>query len=287
MRLILGHNQFLGISHISEANASERDARFSTPQKILEAVQAASECGFKTMIIESHPRMRAFMELHAKTATFDMDFILQVPYVSGYVRQMSESGVKGVIGEIISGTPIHELFKTPFQLLPKLVQADYVGMGVKALDLEMSKYSKYEIKGTLLHNVVTDLLMSLDTESAFNEYFDRVQKRFGVKAGLITLNLPMLVSQLDQWGIKPGMILTPLNPYGFDMNPSKEAVEQCVRNSNLDIFAMNILGGGSIDLDIASNYLKGLKGLNGVVVGASSRKHMEELATVFNCSTPQ
>ena len=281
MKLILGHNQFLGISHISEANASERDARFSKPENILDAVQAASECGFKTMIIESHPRMRAFMELYEKTATFDMDFLLQVPHVSGYVRHMAESGVQGVVREIIAGTPAYEMLKTPFQLLPKLVKTDYVGMGIKALDLEMSKYSKYAIKGTLLHNVVTDLLMSLDSESAFNQYFDRVQRRFGVKAGLITLNLPMLASQLDQWGIRPGMILTPLNPYGFDMNPSKEAVEECVRKGDKEVVAMNILGGGSISLDEASSYLKSIKGLNGLVVGASSRKHMEELAAKF------
>jgi hypothetical protein len=281
MRLILGHNQFLGISHISEKNAADRNVRFSDPQKILEAVQAASECGFRSMIIESHPRMREFMELYEQTKTFDMNFILQVPYVSGYIRQMAESGVGGIVKEIISGTPVYELFKTPFQLLPKLVQSDYVGMGVKALDLEMSKYSKYDIKGTLLHNVVTDLLMSLDSEAAFGEYFDRVNKRFGVKAGLITLNLPMLDAHLNQWGLSPGMIVSPINPLGFDMNPSKEAVEECVEHSKFDIIAMNILGGGSIDLATASSYLKGLKGLDGLVVGASTRQHMKELGETF------
>lgn len=281
MRLILGHNQFLGISHTSESNASEKDRLFSDPAKILEVVKIAHECGFDTMVIEAHPRMRAFMDLYEKDGTFDMKFLLQVPYVSGYVRRMAESGIKGIVKEIISDAPMTSLLATPFQLLPKLIRSDYMGMGVKALDLETSKYSQYEISGVLMHNVVSDLLLSFDGESAFGDYFDSVKRRFGVNAGLITLNLEMMVTQLREWGLRPGTIITPINPYGFDMNPSKESVERVVNASDLDIYAMNIMGGGSIPLAEASEYLRGLKGLSGVIVGASSRKHIEELSRTF------
>jgi len=277
----LGHNQFLGISHISEKNASEKDRQFTDPAKILEAVQTAYDCGFRQMIIESHPRMKAFMQLYEKQRTFDMDFILQVPFVSGYVRHMAEGGVKSVAKEIISGTPLVELAKAPFTMLPKLLRKDYIGLGVRGLDLEMSKYSDYDIRGVLLHNVITDLLLSLDAESAYSGYFDRVNKRFGVKAGLITLNLPLLANNLEGWGLTPGMIMSPINPYGFDMNPSQEAVEKFVRDSKFHILAMNVMGGGSVGLPEAAKYVKGIGGVEGVVIGASSRKHMEELATAF------
>lgn len=281
MRLILGHNQFLGISHISEKNASERDSKFSDPQKILEAVQAASECGFKQMIIETHPRMREFMRLYERTKTFDMEFILQVPYVSGYVRHLAEGGVRGVIREMVSGVPVIELVKTPFGLLPKAVRSDYLGIGFKGIDLEMSKFNDFDISGVLLHNVLTDVMLSYDAASGYEQYFDYVQRRFGVKAGLITLNLTMLIESLSGWGLTPGMLMTPINPNGFDMNPSQETVERSVRESRFHIIAMNVLGGGSIKLEDAVRYLKGLPGLDGVVIGASTRKHMEELAEAF------
>ena len=281
MKLILGHNQFLGISHISEKNASEKDRMFTDPAKILEAVETAYDCGFRQMIIESHPRMKAFMKLYEKQSTFDMDFILQVPFVSGYVRHMAEGGVKSVVKEVVSGTPLTELIKAPFTMLPKLLKKDYMGLGVRGLDLEMSKYSDFDISGVLLHNVVTDVLLSLDAENAYAGYFDRVQKRFGVKAGLITLNLPLLAEHLKGWGLEPSMIMSPINPYGFDMNPSREVVEKCVRDSKFHTLAMNVMGGGSVTLPEAANYINGLDGVEGVVIGASSRKHMEELASAF------
>ncbi len=281
MKLILGHNQFLGISHISEKNASERESRFSDPHRIFEIVQAASEFGFKQMIIESHPRMKQFMDIYEKERTFDMEFILQVPHVSGYVRSMAEGGVNGVVREVISGARFTELAKAPFQLLPMLLRSDYLAMGIKALDIEMSKYSHYDISGVVLHNVITDVLLSLDAKEGFNEYRDRVRRRFGFDPGLITLNLPLLHSHLSEWKVIPNMLITPLNPFGFDMNPSKQAVENCVRESKYDIIGMNVLGGGSINLSAASTYLKNLEGLEGIVIGASTSKHLEELANAF------
>jgi hypothetical protein len=284
LKLILGHNQFLGISHISEKNASEKDRIFSDPSKIYDAVEKAYECGFRQMIVEAHPRMKAFMKLYERNRTFDMGFIFQLPFVSGYVRLMAEGGVKGVAREIISGVPIIEIVKAPFTMTPKLIRKDYLGLGIKALDLEMSKYTEFDIEGVLMHNIVTDMMLAMDAESAYGDYFDRAQKRFGVKAGLITLNLPLLANHLDEWGLEPSMIMSPINPYGFDMNPSKEAVEEFIQSTKHKLLAMNVLGGGSVPLSEASRYLRELNRLEGVVVGASSRKHMEELATSFNGS---
>jgi len=282
MRTILGHNQFLGISHISEKKASEKDRMFSNPARILEAVETAYDCGFRDMVIEAHPRMKAFMKLYEKQDTFQMNFILQLPFVSGYVRHMAESGMKGVAREVISGTPVTELIKTPFAIVPKLIRKDYAALGVKVLDLEMSKFNDFDISGVLLHNVVTDVLLSLDARDAFDDYLDRVKRRFEVDGGLITLNLPLLGAHMDDWGLKPGMIMSPINPYGFDMNPSKESVEDFIRTSKIKLLAMNVLGGGSVTLDQASSYIRTLGNLDGVVIGASSRKHMDELVRAFS-----
>lgn len=281
MKLILGHNQFLGISHISESRASERDAQFSDPQRILETVRMAYDCGIRSMIVETHPRMRAFMELYEKDGTFDMEFILQVPHIAGYVRALSEGGVKEVVKEIISGVPAWDVIKTPFQVLPRYLRSDYVSIGVKGLDLEMSKYSKYDIKGVLLHNVISDVFLSYDAKEALEDYMDVVKRRFGVNGGLITLNLPVMCDQLREWGIRPSMVMSPINKMGFDMNPSKEEVERCITDCQYDVLAMNVMGGGAIKLSEAAEYLNGLKGLDAIVIGASSKKHMEELSERF------
>ena len=56
MELILGHNQFIGVSHISEERAREREKTFSKVENIYRVVEAASAVGLTDMIIETHPR---------------------------------------------------------------------------------------------------------------------------------------------------------------------------------------------------------------------------------------
>ena len=81
MELVLGHNQFIGVSHISEERGREREKKFSKVDNIYRVVEAASAAGVKNMIIETHPRMLDFVKYYKQNKTFDMNFYLQVPYV--------------------------------------------------------------------------------------------------------------------------------------------------------------------------------------------------------------
>jgi len=74
MELILGHNQFIGISHISEEQSRERNQRFSTAEGIYKIVEYAADLGFTGMIIESHPRMIDFLKYRYVCAAFSVLF---------------------------------------------------------------------------------------------------------------------------------------------------------------------------------------------------------------------
>jgi hypothetical protein len=63
VELIHGHNQFIGISHISEERGQEREKTFSKVENVYRVVEAASAVGFKHMITETHRHARVLSVL--------------------------------------------------------------------------------------------------------------------------------------------------------------------------------------------------------------------------------
>ena len=122
MELILGHNQFLVISHISEERSREREKKFSDVKNIYKIVEKAVDFGYKGMIVETHPRMLEFLKYYKENETFEIDFYLQLPYVQGYIQKMNEQGLSGLILEIIRRGGIKTMSST---LMKNLINYDF------------------------------------------------------------------------------------------------------------------------------------------------------------------
>jgi hypothetical protein len=281
MELTLGHNQFLGISHISDDKSREREQKFSKIENIYRVVETASELGYKSMILETHPRMVDFFNYYKENQTFDMNFYLQVPYAIGYVKKMNEKGVIGLVSDLMSQTGFSGAGSLALRGVVNLVKRDYMALAMSVLKLEVSPFTDVNIKALMLHNMVTDLLSSLGLSEAFLAYENYVKDNLGIDPALITLNFPMLKNNLEKWGIKPSFIMTPVNPHGYDMNPSKENVEASIKNYKGKLIAMNLLGGGAFSVKDANSYIKTFDNINHCVIGASSKAHLKELIDIF------
>ena len=281
MNLILGHNQFIGVSHISEEKSMEKEKKFSNIKNIYDTVETAAKLGYKDMIIETHPRMLSFLEYYKKNKTFDIDFYLQVPYVQGYIQKMNENGLSGLAMEIIKRGGFTTASALALKNVINIAKKDYSSIATSALRLEIAPFMDIKIKGLLLHNVLTDLLLSLQMQEIFNKYIDYVEDKLKLKPGFITLNFEMFKNNFEKWGISPPLVMTPVNPVGYDMNPSQNAVEACIRKYNGEIIAMNALGGGAVSVNKAGSYLKSFDKIRSCAVGASSEKHLRELVEVF------
>jgi len=282
MELIIGHNQFLGISHISEERSRERDRKFSNIGNIYKVIEKAVDLGYKGMIIETHPRMLEFLDYYKNNRTFNIDFYLQVPYAQGYIQKLNEKGLSGVIRDIIHRTGIKSASTIALKSIADMAKRDYLSMATSALKLEISPFVDIDIKALLLHNVVTDLLLALDVKDAFIEYGEYVERKLNIKPGIITTNFKLFKDSFGKWGIKPPLVMTPINLAGYDMNPSREIVESAIKKYKGDIIAMNVLGGGAFNIDKASGYLKSFDNIKYCVVGASTEEHLREIAEVFS-----
>lgn len=282
MDLIIGHNQFIGINHTSEDRSREREKKFSNIENIYKVVETASELGFGGMIMETHPRMIDFFNYYKDHQTFDIDFYLQVPYVVGYVKKMNENGVMGLMSDVIGQKGILGAGGMALKGATSFLKRDYLSIAMNVLELEVSPFTDINIKALLLHNVFTDLLLSLEVSDAFTTYQDYVKNDLGYPFGFDTLNFSLLSSRLKEWNVKPSYVMTPVNPEGFEMNPSKSAVEESMNHFNSNIIAMNILGGGAFSLSDSKNYLDSFDNIDHAVIGASSRDHLKELIETFN-----
>ena len=280
MQLILGHNQFIGISHISEEKSREKERQFSKVENIYKIVESASDLGYQNMIIETHPKMLDFINYYEKNQTFDMNFYLQVPYVQGYIQTINERGIQGFALDTIKKSGFistgHIALKGAWGFLMK----DYSSIAYSILKLEISPFTKVNIKAVMLHNVMTDLFLSLEAKDAFSDFISNI-KKLGLDYGFVTLNFPLLTYRFKDWEIPSPLIMTPVNPKGFDMNPSVDIVSDALRQHQGDIIAMNILGGGAFPLQESKTFLDSFKNIKYCVIGASSYNHLKENIEIF------
>jgi hypothetical protein len=281
VELILGHNQFIGVSHISEERGRERERKFSKVENIYRVVEAASAVGFKNMMIETHPRMLDFLQYYERNQTFDMNFYLQVPYVQAFVQTINQRGMRGFLSEMIgragvAGTSSLAL-KSAFNLLKK----DYLAIALSYFKVEIAPFSEFSVKALILHNTLTDLLMALEVSSAFSAFDQYVNDVLKLDFGLATWNFSLTKRNLERWDLRPAFVMTPVNVKGFDMNPTKDEIEAGLREYEGTVFAMNVLGGGAYSLPEAASYVKSFDAVKRCVVGASSREHLKELVETF------
>jgi hypothetical protein len=281
VELILGHNQFIGVSHISEERGRERERKFSKVENIYRVVEAASVVGFKNMIIETHPRMLDFLQYYERNKTFDMNFYLQVPYVQAFVQTINQRGMRGFLSEMIgraglAGTSSLAL-KSAFNLLKK----DYLAIALSYFKVEIAPFSEFSVKALILHNTLTDLLMALEVSTAFSAFDQYVNDVLKLDFGLATWNFSLTKRNLERWNLRPAFVMTPVNVKGFDMNPTKDEIEAGLRDYGGTVFAMNVLGGGAYSLPEAASYVKSFDAIKRCVVGASSKEHLQELVETF------
>ncbi len=130
-----------------------------------------------------------------------------------------------------------------------------------------------------MHEVVTDLCVSLQAKDLFDSYMQHVRNEFDAMPGFVTRNFVRFVEFFESRGLALNntVIMTPFNGIGFQMNPSKQSCEECLsRMEDCNVIAMSILAGGYLGLDAAIEYLERLQRLSGVVVGVSSSEHADQ-----------
>ncbi len=275
-RILLGDNPLMGVDHLSQERARLRG--IATAKNIVELLEFAYNVNVRGFVVSTHPQLKGIIEYLLKYTDLKekIRFYPILPYAYGYVRQMTEKGIVATITDALAPASVYEKARIMFSGGLSLIKKDTKGLLKTFIDVELLPLNEVNIKCVFLHDVLTDLALSLNLREIFELFIEHIKDKYKVRAGFVTKNFARLNRQLNEWNIEKQVIMAPFNKVGFQMNPSREECEEELRKCNHDVIAMSTLAAGYLKLDEAYDYLFRLPNIKSVVVGVSNKKHAEE-----------
>ena len=283
-KIILGHNPLFGVDHLNQARGNDKQLKFENKSALADVLRFAHSKGIKAMMMSTHPRAQVVLDIVANDPVLRDDFTIYplLPYIVKYVRQANEKGMMNLLLDILSKTSMNQKFNMMFSGV-KGVLGQNVNELIKILiDIEMLPFKGHKLGAIFLHDALTDLAVGLGTDSVLDAFRDHVESRFEVPAGLITKNVPLLRSRLDDRGWSNYLIMASFNKTGFFVNPSLEETTREVKRPGMYFIPMSTMAAGAISPDEAFSFLGEFETINSVVVGMSQKKHISETVDIIN-----
>jgi len=273
-KIIFGDNQFFGVNHMSEQIAIKQAQRFRTPEEIYKILEYVNDIGIKSFMFTTHDQLEPVFNKIKNTPKFkDFKLYPSMPYAHKYANAMVEMGIFEAINKFVPGNKIMSGIKG----MGSLISANPVPIMQLLVDSEMKLLKGMPVHGIMLQNIVTDLLIGLGMENILLEFASYVDKKYGVKAGFITMNYVKLHDILiNKFKMENPIICSDINKIGFRMNPNQKEVEEKIKEKKCHTIAMSILASGAILPKEAAEYIGRVDGVNSVLYGASSPAHIKE-----------
>jgi hypothetical protein len=214
----------------------------------------------------------------------DIVWYPSIPYPYKYANLVAEKGIFPAIGEIIfKGNSALDVLGIMSKGGMAVLGKDTVKMMQMLVDVEMKIFRGLPIKVIFLQNIITDLILGYGIKEIFFEYCAYIRKKYNVLPGLITQNMPYLLGKLKEWDIKGIVICSSFNKIGYLMSPDVNSYIQAAANNNKNdyqLLAMSTLASGAVSAKEAYDFIN-MQNIQGVVFGASDKKHIEETVNLI------
>lgn len=285
--ILLGDNPFIGVSHLAQEKAREERRELDLARKI-EVIEAGIDGGVTGFTFSTHQLNLELLEYIArekKDLLYKLNYYILVPYAQQYVRKANILGTAGLIKNFLVSALKPSRIK--WLLPPRLVN-----IATLFIEFEVEPYLKIlprdRVKAILLHEVLTELIIAynlVDLIKNMKKYFEKKGLGFGVE----TRNIGQLKAFLEKEGISVEYIMTPMNPLGYQMAPSKEEAEKAIvelaSRYKSKIIAINPLASGAITITQACKYLeKYREQIYAVAYGTSKPTRARENAKIIKMS---
>ena len=274
-RIVFGDNQFFGINHMSEEKARAQAIRFQETSAIIEVLDHAYAEGVRTFMCTTHERIAEICDhFRANLERYpDFQFYPCMPYAHKYANAVTDLGMLGALRSFL---PESGALGTLIQGGKALATSDIESIGQLLIDAEMKMFAGLKTPVIFIQNVVTDLLLGLGMKDTFRVFSDHVRTKYGAEPGFITMNVPMLLDALDQVGIVNPIVCANINKSGFRMSGGIERYEEVLRTRRFRPMAMSVFASGAIPPQEALAYVCGLKPVESILFGASSRQNIHQ-----------
>ena len=282
--ILLGDNPFFGVDHLSQERGRKKAKRSQNFDNILEVIQYSLHEGADGIVVSTHPKLKDLIDqMIAKSDLINkINFFPILPYVQGYVLKINEKGmVKTLMDTLNRSTSLQNKMKILTKGSLGAIRKDFFELFKVFIDIELLQFHNANMKTVFLHDVLTDLALSLNLKAVFETFQAHLDDKYNIEAGLVTKNFPKLVARLEEWNLKFSTIMTSFNKVGFQMNPSKESCEDCLLSYEGNVIAMSVLAGGYLEPHEAYEYILSQPKIKTVVIGVSSIVHARNAFEIF------
>lgn len=275
--IILGHNPFFGVDHLSRDRIPLRQAGSGHLAAVVEQIRLASECGAGGLMLPSGDRVTPLLNaLRSEPALQEQLHIYpQIPHAGQLGARATERGTVGAVRDLLQEAGIRGTTSMATGGMKALISGDITQLLRTLLDMELNRFEGFHVPAVFLHPVFTDLALALGLEAPFRTYIDHLETRTAMRPAFCTLNLPLLFERFDEWSLDPPLVMSAVNAAGYRMNPSQASCEQTLRSADGPIVAMMILAGGHLPPDRAVDYALQFDSVGSVVIGASKPAHLK------------
>lgn len=166
-------------------------------------------------------------------------------------------------------------------LKPDMLLCSFISLERSRIRTVAGKHAN--IKSVMLHEIVTDLALSLDLDWLFKSYIDFLIKE-KIQPGFETRNFSYLINKFNSWNIDLSKvtIAAPFNKIGFLMLPSKEICEKTLASLPAsNVIAISVLAAGYLKPREAAQYIRTQPNLSGVAIAVSKEQQAHETFKAF------
>jgi beta-phosphoglucomutase-like phosphatase (HAD superfamily) len=246
--------------------ALEPSAGACAPADAAARLAAALAAEPSPVLMRPTPAARA---LHAQLPSRP-PVVAVLPDMPQLLRDAAEIGLpRAALARLLPGGPRAwwRLGLTGVRHVREVAGQDFRGLVPVLLELERASLRGVDVCGAALAAQLTDLLLAAGHREALQQIVAHL-RRAGLCAGLQTLNLGHLLERLAAWQVRPDFVIGPLNPRGFRMKPTPDAVRAALRTSGVPLLASEITAGGTVALSDAIAAVRA-DGAGGVVIAVN------------------
>ena len=267
-RLLIGDNQFFGVNHISDSKGMQNAIRFSDTKEIMKVLDYAYGLGIKTFVCSTHSRISEICDILRSNPTKYADYQIYptIPDVHKYANALSDLGIVSTLKEYLPSNPLAFITKGGLAFASK----DFISIMEMLIDVEMKMFRDIKTGVIFIQNNITDLLLGLGMKDVFIGFSNYIKEKYNSEPGFMSMNLPKLLSCLNECGIENPIICTSINKIEFRMSGGKEIYEKIIAEGNCRCIAMQVLAAGAIRAEEAFEYVCQQKGIESILFGSSS-----------------
>jgi len=273
-KILFGDNQFFGVNHMSEERARAQAMKFRDTKAIIRVLDIAYDMGIRTFMCTTHERIAEVCDhVRANPKKYeDFKFYPGMPYAHKYANAVTELGMLGALKRFVPGSMVGAAVKGGKAVITR----NFLGMMKLLIDAEMKMFAGLSTEVIFLQNVMTDLLLGMNLRDPFIAFSEYVKEKYNAEPGFFTMNLPRLLTLLEECGIENPIICSSINKIGFRMCGGVEAYERAIKEKKFRPIAMSILASGAIRPQEAVDYVCSQTNIRAIVFGASTEAHIRE-----------